>query len=376
MTILSALWLARVPATAFMVVGFFWGAFAASVPQIKDQIGVGDAHFGFLLLGNAFGLVTAMWAAPMFDRWLGARGMQVSAVFFSLCFILPGLATAPWVLFCALLVMGMTSGMLDVLMNARVSELEARHKRTLMNVSHGMFSVAYAISAFMTGLSRDAGNGPWVALGVAAVASLMLSVFMKIAPDAGEDDTTIDEGFPWMIVLLCGGIVLVAFLTEGTVETWSALHIERTLGGDALAGAIGPTMLGLTMAIGRIGGQGLSDRFDDRLVIVVASLMASVGAIIASIAPTPLVAYIGFAVLGLGVSVVGPLGLAMTGRSVRAKHRTSAIAKAAVMGFSGFFIAPVLMGGLSELFGLRMAYASVAIVALMSLPLLWALSRR
>jgi hypothetical protein len=34
------------------------------------------------------------------------------------------------------------------------------------------------------------------------------------------------------------------------------------------------------------------------------------------------------------------------------------------MGFSGFFIAPVLMGGISELYGLRAAFASVSILLL------------
>ena len=261
-------------------------------------------------------------------------------------------------------------------MNARVSELEAKHGRTLMNVSHGIFSLGYASAAFLTGLSRDAGNGPWVALGVAAVVSMVLATRTRMAPAVVEDDDSVAAGFPWGLVALCGGIVFVAFMTEGTVETWSALHIERTLGGDALAGALGPTMLGLTMAIGRIGGQGLSDRFDDRRVIVVASLLAASGAAIASIAPTPGVAYLGFAIFGLGVSVIGPLGLAITGRVVPPRHRTPAIARAAVMGFSGFFVAPLLMGGVSELYGLRAAYAIVALIGLSTLPLLWVLRRR
>lgn len=377
MKILSALWLSRVPALGFLVVGFFWGSFAASVPQIKAHLGVNDAVFGLLLLGNAFGLVSAMWAAPMVDRWLGARGLQLSAACFACLFVLPGLAPTPMVFFLALLAMGVTSGLTDVLMNARVSELEAQHGRTLMNVNHGMFSVAYAVAALVTGFSREAGNGPVVALGAAAVVSLCLATLMKARPaDVADDDSELGNRFPWGITLICGGIVLVAFMTEATVETWSALHIERTLGGDPLAGALGPTMLGLTMAIGRIGGQGLSDRFPDEAVIVVASLMAATGAIIAAAATTPVMAYLGFGVLGFGVSVIGPLGLALTGRNVRPRHRTSAIAKAAVMGFSGFFVAPMVMGGLSELFGLRWAYGAVAGLALMTLPLLWALKER
>ncbi|MEL6914091.1 MAG: MFS transporter [Pseudomonadota bacterium] len=378
MRILSALWLARVPATAFVVLGTFWGAFAASVPDIKGGLGVNDAVFGLLLLGNPIGLVAAMWLAPRVDRRLGARALQGVTAGFAVCFILPGLASTaggPVHFALTIVLLGLFSGLADVLMNARVSELEARHRRTLMNVSHGMFSVAYAVSALATGFLRDAAQPPWVALGLAGVTGLVLALFLRIPVAEPEEDGQPGAGMPWGIVLLCGAIVLSAFLTEGTVETWSALHIERTLGGDPLAGAFGPVMLGVTMAIGRIGGQGLSDRFRDETVIVVATCLTSSGAVIAALAPSPEVAYLGFGVLGLGVSVIGPLGLALVGRLVPARHRTEAIAKVAVIGFSGFFIAPVLMGGLSELFSLRVAYAVVGGSVLGTIALVMALSR-
>ncbi|MEL6691001.1 MAG: MFS transporter [Pseudomonadota bacterium] len=373
MRILSALYLARVPAVAFFVLGTFWGAFAAAVPDIKDGLGVNDFVFGLLLLGNPIGLVTAMWLAPRIDGWLADRALQAVTAAFACCFVIPGLAPTPVAFACGIVLLGITSGLTDVIMNARVSDLEAKHKRTLMNVSHGLFSVGYAVSALMTGFLRDAGQPPVVALAIAAVSGLIMVSYLRTEPSPAEDETTEAAGMPWGIVILCGLIVLAAFLTEGTVETWSALHVERTLGGDPLAGAFGPVMLGVTMAIGRIGGQGLSDRFDDGAVIIWATLMTSVGALIAAWAPTPLWAYVGFGTLGLGVSVIGPLGLALVGRMVPARHRTEAIAKVAVMGFSGFFIAPVLMGGISELYSLRISYTVVGIGVLTTIYLVFKL---
>ena len=376
MRILSALYLARVPATAFFVLGTFWGAFAASVPDIKGGLGVNDFVFGLLLLGNPIGLVTAMWLAPRIDAWLADRALQAVTAAFACCFVIPGLAPTPTAFACGIVLLGITSGLTDVIMNARVSELEAKHKRTLMNVSHGLFSVGYAVSALITGFLRDAGQPPVIALAMAAVCGLVLVSYLRTEISAQEDDAADSSGMPWGIVILCGLIVLAAFLTEGTVETWSALHVERTLGGDPLAGSLGPVMLGVTMAIGRIGGQGLSDRFDDGTVIIWATLMTSIGALIAASAPTPLWAYVGFGTLGLGVSVIGPLGLAVVGRMVPARHRTEAIAKVAVMGFSGFFIAPVLMGGISELYSLRVSYTVVGIGVLTTIYLVIKLRQR
>jgi MFS family permease len=79
--------------------------------------------------------------------------------------------------------------------------------------------------------------------------------------------------------------------------------------------------------------------------------------------------------MGLGVSVIGPIGLALVGCLVAPRYRTEAISKAAVMGFAGFFIAPMLMGLMSQAFGLRFAFACVALLLLMALPLLVVIRR-
>ncbi|NJM84112.1 MAG: MFS transporter [Tabrizicola sp.] len=62
--------------------------------------------------------------------------------------------------------------------------------------------------------------------------------------------------------LIGGGLVLIAFLTENAAENWSALHIEKTLGGSPAEGAMGPAMLALTMGFARLAGQGIANRID------------------------------------------------------------------------------------------------------------------
>ncbi|MFT5626477.1 MAG: hypothetical protein ACI8Z0_002987, partial [Lentimonas sp.] len=42
MSVLNALYISRRPAAAFVIVGLFWGCFAAYVPVIKDQLGASD----------------------------------------------------------------------------------------------------------------------------------------------------------------------------------------------------------------------------------------------------------------------------------------------------------------------------------------------
>ncbi len=369
MSIISALKISRRPATAFVVVGLFWGCFAAFVPVIKAQLGANDALFGTLLLGSATGLVTSMWLAPKADKIFGPHAMQFGIAFLALAWLVPPTMTIPLVFAATMMFVGMASGLLDVVMNARVSELEGIHNRPLMNANHAMFSLAYAISATITGLAREAHIPTLYVFAGFTVVSLLLIPFMRMEPAQIDPDADTTGGYPLWPILLAGSIVLVAFMSEATVEAWSALHIERTLGGGAAEGALGPAMLGFTMAFGRFSGQALSERMRDLHVLIAAALVAAAGAVIAALAPSPIFAYIGFGTLGLGVSVIGPLGLAILGRIVPAHMRTEAISKAAVIGFSGFFVAPVVMGLVSESFGLRVAFGGVAAFLLLSVPL-------
>jgi hypothetical protein len=238
-----------------------------------------------------------------------------------------------------------------------------------------MFSLAYAFSAVLTGIAREVGLPPVAMMAGFGLITLFLLpiLYMDVAP---VDTPATGRGrYPLWPILICGGVVLVAFMGEATVEAWSALHIERTLSGGAAEGALGPATLGLTMAIGRFSGQAVAERLREVTVVIWASVMASSGALIAATAGTPMAAYLGFGIFGLGVSVIGPMGLALVGRLVPAHLRTEAISRAAVIGFSGFFFAPGLMGFTSEAYGLRVAFVCVAGILLLAVPLALMIAR-
>ena len=375
MQVFHALYLSRRPAVAFVIVGLFWGCFAAYVPQIKARLDVSDATFGLLLLCNALGLVSSMVLAPRLDRLLGARGMQIGSIALMISFLLPGFATDALSFGLAMVIVGAASGFTDVLMNARVSELEQLHSKSLMNANHGMFSVGYAVAAILSGVAREAQIAPGPAFATLAAAILILSIFLYMPPQYAASGAGAGGRYPIKPIILCGLIVLVAFMTEATVETWSALHIERSLQGRAAEGAMGPAMLGLTMAIGRFSGQAVSQIFSETKVIILATCVAAAGGTLAALALTPFWAAIGFGILGLGISVVGPLGLALVGKKVPDHLRTEAISRVAVLGFAGFFLAPSLMGLVSDFFGLRIAFLAAAGLSLTAIPLTLLLRR-
>jgi MFS family permease len=74
------------------------------------------------------------------------------------------------------------------------------------------------------------------------------------------------------------------------------------------------------------------------------------------------VAYLGFVGLGLGVSTLAPLGFALAGAQLTEAQRGRGIARVSLIGYSGFFIGPPLLGLVAEAFGLRVAFACVALM--------------
>ena len=370
--------LSRAPALAFASMGVLWGSFAAFVPDLKAEIGASDALFGMILSVSAIGLMSAMLVAPALDRRLAERAMPAGALFLGIGFLFPGVAGVPMSFAMAMLWVAFASGLLDIVMNARVSELEASEQRSLMNLNHAMFSFAYAASAFVTGVVRAAELPPFVMFaGLLALISLA-SRWMRMPVVEADADNPKGLGYPLGAVVLGGIVVMIAFMTEAASESWSALHVERSLGGNAMQGALGPTMLGLTMGVGRLTGQLISERVDNAVLIGMAAILSSCGAFLAAAATTPTQAYLGFGILGLGVSVIAPTALAMVGQSVGPGPRTHAISRTAVIGFSGFFIGPPLMGLMSEFAGLPMAFMVIGgllIVSLIPIALLKGLRR-
>jgi len=180
--------------------------------------------------------------------------------------------------------------------------------------------------------------------------------------DVHADDPADPAGVPMGVIWIGGLVVMVAFLAESAAEGWSALHIERTLEGSPAQGAFGPAMLGLMMGVGRLSGHLVSGAMSDTRMMQVASGMCAAGLALAAVAPSVPVALAGFALAGLGISVVGPLALALIGRLVPRSARLYAISRASVLGHVAFLIGPVLMGVVSQGFGLRVAFGVIVVV--------------
>jgi MFS family permease len=378
MTLKHDLYLSRRPLAGFLAIGAAWATYFAQMPVIKAQVGATDGQYGVALLMAAFGAIAAMFLAPACRRFAGGFAVSLGIAFIAVGMLAAGVSTTLVTLTAAMMLASTGSGVVDVLVNARVSEIEETSGRALMNLNHALYAFAYAAGALITGAMRQAGMGPSVVFAVLLVVLLILAWCARdTAPVAAvvlQGDT---KSVPLTVVLLTGGIVLMAFLTEASTEGWSALHLERTLGGGPGQGALGPAALGLTMGLGRMGGHVLAQRVRDTTLMMIATLVSACGVAMAGLAPSVLLALAGFAIAGLGISVVVPLAMALIGRIVPQAQRLVAISRVSVIGYGAFFFGPPLMGLVAEGFGLRTAFVTVAVLLVgTAIVLIPALARR
>lgn len=380
MGLLQDLWISRRPLMGFALMACAWAAFFAQMPVIKAAIGASDGTYGSIMLLAALGAVTAMWLAPFADRVAGRWALPLASLMVAGSMIGAGASTSIVVFTLAMTLASVAAGVVDVLANVRISEAEEASGRPLMNLNHAAYSLSYAGAAVSTGAFREMLWTPFEVFALLGLVTLLLSWIMiepatKPRP-APASEARASVSVARLLTMLGGTVVLVAFLVEACAEGWSALHLERTLGGDASEGALGPAILGLTMGIGRLAGHFLSRRLPELKLMGIASLVSAVGLAVAGVAPSLMVAYLGFGLAGLGVSVVAPLALALIGRTVPTAARLDTISRVSVMGYGAYFFGPPLMGFTSEVFGLRAGFLVVGgIMVVTALVLLPALGR-
>jgi hypothetical protein len=369
----------RGPMAAFVGIGIVWGAFMATLPDLKDALGISDGALGVVLIFGSIAAIAMMLAAPRLGGLLGALALPLGGAAMGVALMLPAQAGSPAWFAGAMLAMGGSSGAADVWMNARLATIEAARRMKLMNLNHAIYSFAYAAAAAATGLARAVGLAPSTILTVAGF--LVLALALAAVEREGKID-----GFgrqraagPALrlgpVPVLAGLLALTAFLTENAGEAWSALYIERDLGAATGQGSYGPALMAVAMGLGRLAGQAMTARVADRTLLRGGLIVAALGAAAVAAAPGVMAAYAAFMLMGLGISVVVPTALAVAGRLAEPAARSRAIARTTVLGYLGFFLGPPVLGFVAEMAGLRASYGLVAALLLGGLALQMRLAR-
>ena len=154
----------------------------------------------------------------------------------------------------------------------------------------------------------------------------------------------------------------LAFLAEGSMETWSAIYLRDELGAAAFVGALGPAAFHAAMLVGRLIGAGVAGTLGAASTLLVGGLMALLGMAVALSVPVAALAIPGMAVAALGASFVVPVVVSLAAARAGG-HAGRAASYVLTLGYAGFLIGPSLVGVLGELAGLRVALVVIPVAA-------------
>jgi MFS family permease len=371
--------------STFFLAGALCAVWTVRMPALKQKLDLSDAQLGLEVLGWGVGaLVTMLIAGRVIGRFGSRRVLRVALPGTALCLALVGLAPNFALLIVTGLAFGLCFGLVDVSMNTQASTVERRYGRPLMGGMHAGWSLG-AVSGGVIGAATA-----WLGLNFTSalclVAVLCLPAILAIGPlylpekspmpaasaassASGTSRDRGDEGdqralatgrrprLP-LLVYLFGAIVFCSYLTEGSIADWSGVYLRDSLGSTEVVAAFGYPMFEASMFVGRMFADRLTLRFGARTLITVAGLVAAAAFVLVASAPAPVAALVGFALVGLGVCAVSPLGMSLAGAAGGA-HTERAIATASTFGYSGLLIGPVSIGLISSASSMRVGYGVV-----------------
>lgn len=339
---------ARAAVTAvFLINGAGFGNWVARIPAIRDTLRLDTQTLGLALLGLAVGsLIGLPLSGALIARFGSRRMTTLAGLAFCASLGLPALATSAVTLALALAILGAATGILDVSMNAAGAVVERRGGRSIMSSFHAAFSFGGLLGAALGGFAAGRGMSPLAHLGLAALVSVvaMAIVTRPLLPtDASERTGGSAFALPTRGLALLGLLTFGAMLSEGAMADWSGIYLRDARATDTATAAYGYAAFSLCMAIGRLTGDWLVGRFGTVLVVRGGGVVAAAGLATALLAPSVGLTLVGFAGVGLGLSIIVPLLFSAAARSHEMPSST-ALAAVSTLGYLGFLAGPPVLG--------------------------------
>ncbi|MFE7172162.1 MFS transporter [Streptomyces sp. NPDC057616] len=353
-------------AAVFAVHGAVTGTFATRVPWVQDHASLSAGQLGFALAFTALGASCSMPLAGRISHRFGSRrALRGLISLWTLSLILPSLAPNLLTLCLSMFVYGASAGMADVAMNALGVEVERLLGKSIMSGLHGMWSAGALVGSAAGTLAAHLGADARLHFALAAVTLTILGVLacrwvLDLQP-AEDEEPPPRFALPPRSALLIGAVGFCAVFAEGASLDWSAVYLRDRLETSAGLAAACTTGFMLTMAVARLVGDAVVNRFGAVRTVRAGGALAVAGGLLIVVAGHPVVAMAGFALMGLGIAVVVPLCFAAAGHS--GPNPSQAIAGVATITYTSGLIAPSLIGGVAQATSLTVSFVLVTVLS-------------
>ena len=351
----------------FFLNGLVYANWVSRLPRIQEQFQADNGTIGLVLFAFSLGALGAMPLTGWVIIKKGSRLITLASLIIY-CALIPFIPFMAGIdsLILLYIIMGISTGMLDVAMNAQAVMVERQYNRPIMTSFHAFFSIGMALGALCGALFANLDVGLSYNLIIVSALSLFFVVWVRrnLIEDKPQIGAVTDGPLfrmPNRALLSVGIIAFCCMLGEGAISDWSVNYMERIAMSPTSLAPIALSAFAAAMTLGRLFGDRFRALWGDTKLIMYGGLIASVGLAIALLMPVPFVSITGFFLVGIGLSTIVPITYSIAGNT---KGLPSGVGLAMVttVGYSGFLFGPAIIGFLADLSDLRIALVFVAIL--------------
>ena len=347
----------------FFAAGALFATWGVQVPTVKAHYGLSEQTLALAMLAAGVGSIAGLTQAGRVIGRLGPRTVGLGAGLAAAASIGLLLATPLYAVLLALMfIFGLASSLFDVSINVAASELERQAARPLMSGFHGLFSLGGMAGASLGGAVHTQGLAAPQRLLLAAVACGALTVWGCLRLHAGRDGASGSHGMvlPRGVLGLIGVLAALGLLCEGAIYDWSVLYMRESLQADTAMAALAYAAFSGAMAATRFGGDWVRARVSSVRLVQLCGGLSAVGMALTLASGQPVLALLGFALIGLALGNVVPVLFSAAAR-VPGVAPADGIAAEAALGYFGMMAGPPMIGVVAEWHSLSAGLALVMV---------------
>ncbi|EHY87378.1 MFS transporter [Saccharomonospora azurea] len=311
-------------AVLFFTNGALFANLLPRFPQIKADLGIGNAAYGLAVAAFPTGAIAAgLMAGVLIRTWNSARVAVAGTLLTGVGILAASVANSVLLFAAGLFVAGAMDAITDVGQNAHGLRVQRRYGRSIINSFHAVWSIGAVTGGAMAAgaIALDVPRGPHLLVAVVlfSIVACVALRFCLPSPDtdaaAGHDVGDPERTAParglrttWVLAALVV-IATAGTLVEDAGNSWAALYLAESLHASAALAASGYIALVGAQFVGRLLGDRLVNRFGQRAVARAGGLIAAVGMGTALAFPTVPGTIAGFAAAGLGVATLVPAAM-------------------------------------------------------------------
>jgi MFS family permease len=349
----------------FFLSGIISATWSSRIPEIQDKFHLSNAEWGAVLFALPAGMVSGLpISSYIIEKFTSAKVMIVAGVVYALMLSSLALSSTVFLLVAGLYGFGLSRSLFTMSVNTNAIEVQRLYPDPIIATFHGVWSLAcFCAAAIGTYMIAHNVNPIYHFVSIA----LIVAAFMIAYRSKGNSKKATAERKPFFVkpdryLFILGVICFCVMICEGSVFDWAVNYYDKVVKVNKSMATTGYTAFIIAMTGGRLVGDKISGWLGLKRVLLINGALMGVGFAIAVAFPYLWPTAFGFLMIGLGDSIMVPVVYSLAGQSTKMKP-SYAIASVTMIGYIGFLSGPLVVGGISGAFGMRYAFALLALLS-------------